>query len=88
MHQFVRPAASQFAVRAMVTIAALLLLSATGTAMAADSPRERISINDDWRFTKGDPPNLAENLAYPRGRRGNIGACAHLRDCRLDSPYR
>ena len=41
MHQFVRPAASQFAVRAMVTIAALLLLSATGTAMAADRPRPR-----------------------------------------------
>ena len=43
MHQFVLPAASQFAVRAPITIAGLLLLSAMGTAMAADSPRERIS---------------------------------------------
>ena len=53
---------------ACVTIA----LSQTGSLMAIDSPRERISIDDDWRFTKGDPPNLAENLAYPRGRRGNM----------------
>ncbi len=47
----------------------------TGTVMAADSPRERISIDDDWRFIKGDPAGLTENLAYPRtggggGRRG------------------
>jgi beta-galactosidase len=48
-----------------------MVLSQTGSLMAVDSPRERISIDDDWRFTKGDPPNLAENLAYPRGRRGN-----------------
>jgi len=32
------------------------------------SPRERISINDDWRFTKDDPAGITENLAYPRGR--------------------
>jgi hypothetical protein len=43
----------------------------TGVVMAAvppASPRERLSINDDWRFTKGDPAGLADNLAYPRGR--------------------
>ena len=43
----------------------------TGVVMAAvppASPRERISINDDWRFTKGDPAGLADNLAYPRGK--------------------
>lgn len=45
--------------------------------LAADSPRERISINDDWRFTKNDPPGISENLAYPRvprPRRGGAGA--------------
>lgn len=43
----------------------------TGTVMAGSlpaSPRERISINDDWRFTKDDPAGIAEDLAYPRGR--------------------
>ena len=28
------------------------------------SPRERISINHDWRFTEGDPPGNTANLAY------------------------
>jgi beta-galactosidase len=28
------------------------------------SPRARISINDDWKFAKGDPAGSTENLAY------------------------
>lgn len=32
--------------------------------MASDSPRERISINDDWRFIKGDPANNTASLLY------------------------
>ena len=29
------------------------------------TPRERISINDNWRFTKGDPTNInAQDLLY------------------------
>ena len=28
------------------------------------SPRERISINDDWRFQKGDPPGNTVSLIY------------------------
>ncbi len=28
------------------------------------SPRERISIDDNWRFTKGDPTNCAVSLLY------------------------
>ncbi len=49
------------------------MLFPAGAVLAADSPRQRILIDDDWRFTKGDPANTAENLAYPRvpgGRRG------------------
>ena len=34
---------------------------------AADSGR--ISIDDDWRFTKNDPPGIADNLTYPRASR-------------------
>ena len=52
-------------------MAAVLLQ--TGAVMAADSPRQRISINDDWRFIKGDPAGLKTNLTYPTGfsvRRG------------------
>ena len=47
--------------------------------MAADSPRQRILIDDDWRFIKGDPQGATENLAYPTafstgGRNGRAGA--------------
>jgi beta-galactosidase len=33
-------------------------------AVAADSPRERIAIDDNWRFTKGDPTNNPVSLLY------------------------
>src|ERR1035437_5548509 len=32
--------------------------------MAQAAPRERISINDNWRFTKGDPTNSTVSLLY------------------------
>ena len=43
------------------------LLMATGTARAAamaDSPRERLSFNADWRFTKNDPDGTGNALRY------------------------
>ncbi len=42
-----------------IVLSALALFSAD-----SDSPRERTSINDDWRFAKGDPPEAAARLAY------------------------
>ncbi|HEY1660836.1 MAG TPA: beta-galactosidase GalB [Verrucomicrobiae bacterium] len=42
----------------------LLLVVIAGFASAADSPRERISIDDNWRFTQGDPTNCPVNLLY------------------------
>jgi beta-galactosidase len=56
------------------SVAAVLLQS--GVIMAADSPRERISIDNDWRFTKGDPEGITDNLRYPRTGRGGRGAAA------------
>lgn len=56
----------------LLAACASILVSLNGVLMASDSPRERISIDDDWRFIKGDPPNLTENLAYPRGGRGKM----------------
>ena len=41
-----------------------LFIAGAGFAVASDLPRERISINDDWRFTKCDPTNCPVNLAY------------------------
>jgi hypothetical protein len=34
------------------------LAMAAAAALAAESARERISIDDNWRFTKGDPTNV------------------------------
>jgi beta-galactosidase len=45
----------------MFVIEALLLLAG---ALAPAAPRERISLNDNWRFTKGDPTNCPASLLY------------------------
>ena len=43
----------------------ILLLAATGkAAVVTASPRERICINENWRFTKGDPTNEPVSLLY------------------------
>jgi beta-galactosidase len=39
---------------------------------AADSPRERISIDDGWRFTKGDPTNITTSLLYDVRRQQTV----------------
>jgi beta-galactosidase len=41
-----------------------IIVMAACIALASDSPRERISINDGWRFTKGDPTNTTTSLLY------------------------
>lgn len=43
----------------------ILILAVSQLAAAADTPRERISINAGWRFTKGDPTNVnSKTLLY------------------------
>ena len=43
----------------------LLVLSLVVSGVAAGLPRERITINDGWRFVKGDPTNFnSHNLLY------------------------
>ncbi len=42
----------------------LLFAIAAGFAAVADSPRERISVDDNWRFTEGDPTNCPVSLLY------------------------
>lgn len=57
-------------------MAAGMLPGRAAMAAAAESPRQRVSIDDDWRFVKGDPAGVTEELTYPRvpgGRRGAAG---------------
>ncbi len=52
-------------------MAALLLQAGISRGVAQAPPRTRISIDDDWRFTKGDPPENTVSLIYdirPEGR--------------------
>ena len=49
----------------ILLVAGVALLPAIGRA-AADSLRERISIDDDWRFIRNDPECMTDNLIYPR----------------------
>jgi beta-galactosidase len=62
-------------------LGAVLLLAlqndrAAAQAAMAGSPRERLSLDMDWRFTKGDPPGNQVSLLYdvrPAGRGGRGG---------------
>jgi len=50
----------------------LLMLTQTiapATTATADMPRERISLNADWRFAKSDPAEAGTTLTYPALRR-------------------
>jgi beta-galactosidase len=53
----------EFKVWIALAIAVILQAISIFTAQAA-SPRERISINDDWRFIKGDPSETVQHLSY------------------------
>jgi beta-galactosidase len=48
----------------MIVLAAMISQIAISQNSNPASPRQRISINDDWRFTKNDPPGIAEDLSY------------------------
>ena len=51
-------------VRRLIQLGVFLVLVAAGFALAAAAPRERISLNDNWRFTKGDPNGDSSGLIY------------------------
>ena len=52
--------------------AIVMVLLQTGSVFAADLAR--VSINDDWRFTKDDPGGITDtNLTYPRAPRTGRG---------------
>jgi beta-galactosidase len=52
------------------------LLLASLAVSATALPRERVSLNEDWRFIKGEPSEFTSNLQYdvrPQQRRGDGG---------------
>jgi beta-galactosidase len=44
----------------------LFLAPASGLLRAADAPRERVSFNAGWRFTKDDPAGTGDQLSYAK----------------------
>src|SRR6185369_17454208 len=56
------------AARHCFLLAFCLLVLGTHPAVAqqAGTPRERISLNADWRFQKGDPAGVDGRLAYDK----------------------
>src|ERR1035438_6770082 len=62
-------------------LAVAFVIVSTALAMGAPSStsvRDRLSLNSDWRFIKGDPPSNTVSLLYDvrpqgRGRRGGFG---------------
>ena len=64
------PGRSFGAAKHLVVVSFLLgQMLLVGSLPAQAAPRERILINDDWRFTKGDPTNVAVSLLYDIRRR-------------------
>lgn len=55
---------TSFKIGALILIVGAVCHSAF--CVEAISPRERISINDGWRFTKGDSPDAGDNLNYAK----------------------
>ena len=47
-------------------LAGLLLLNSSAFSADSDSPRERLSLNRSWRFIKGDPAGLGDQLGYAK----------------------
>lgn len=54
----------KFGLSLETAVFALFAFSLLASEPAPSSPRERILINDDWRFAKGDPKGNTVNLAY------------------------
>jgi beta-galactosidase len=62
---FLNNFANLFSVPRLIQFSSLFVFAAAaGFAAAADSPREQTSINDNWRFIKGDPTNNPVSLLY------------------------
>jgi beta-galactosidase len=59
---------TEFKLKSILTLAIAAFVFTGASLWGAEpthaSPRERISIDDDWRFTKGDPTNNTVNLLY------------------------
>jgi beta-galactosidase len=51
---------------------AIILQSAVSKPSNPASPRQRISINDDWRFIKNDPPDMTKDLLSYNALKGYI----------------
>jgi beta-galactosidase len=49
----------------ILAVAALCLVPKTTLGREPTSPRERLLFNADWRFIKGDPVGMGEQLSYP-----------------------
>jgi len=71
--------------------AGVLLPAGTPHRAAPAVPRERISINDDWRFTRDDPPGNTVSLLYDvrpqgRGRGARAGDAPGAQQANLAAP--
>ena len=67
----IRPAVISFVLGQVLTLSSWPVQAA---------PRERISIDDNWRFTKGDPTNNAVSLLYDVRQSQNLCRLAQEAD--------
>ncbi len=61
-------------------LAIIMFGSILGTSAPAENPvnRERISLDDGWRFIKDDPDNVGDQLSYPKIKDWHVPTSAEL----------
>jgi hypothetical protein len=95
--QFIRHNKAKLILPGAVLGAALVFALQNGCSsnpvVGAVSRRERLSLDMDWRFTKGDPPGNQVSLLYDvrpagrgRGRRGAAAAAAPTNEASAPAP--
>jgi beta-galactosidase len=67
-----------FRIRLTLSTLLLFILGFAGNISAADMavPRERISINAGWRFRKGDPAGVGDQLSYAKLKEALLASAA------------
>jgi beta-galactosidase len=68
----------------MIRLGLVLLLLGLAPALASDSPRERTSFDNGWRFTKDEPAGAHDVLTYEKVRTDLLAAAQEWEDAAQD----
>lgn len=76
------------ALRFLSLLGGLLVATTALSLRAADAPRERLAFNADWRFVKGDPAGVGDQLEYTKIRDWVVATGGDLLNAGYPKPVR